>query len=325
MKSFIYSFSIFSIPIIVALFALDLFLSGNLKKSNTFVLGEYQVWNDIYSGSIGDDIVIYGASRALYINPEIMEDSLNRSCYNLGINGLSFWHVYLRHSELIKYNKAPKFVILSIDDFGLVKNVNLFQKDQFLPYMLGNENIRKCLRDVNDFSFFDFYIPLVRYYGRRNAIQEAVKCFCTKDKPLPLRTKGFMTWDIEWNDDFEKAQTNLGQIVIKNDSTSIVLFDRFLYECRVNNIVVIFVNSPEYIEGQLFIKNRDEVIKLYQEFSNKYNIVFLDYSNDEMCYQREYFFNAQHLNKTGAELFNGKLVRDLKRTTERTGIYLSSE
>jgi hypothetical protein len=323
MKSFIIKLLIFCLPILIILLPLDLFLSKNLKKSETFVLGEYQVWNDIYNSSINDDVVIYGASRALYINPAIIEDSLNRTCYNLGINGLGFWYIYLRHRELLKYNKFPKYIIISIDDFSLVKDVNLFQKDQFLPYMLGNNNYRKYLCDVNSYSFFDYYIPLIRYYGRRNAIQEAIGCALEKDKSIPLRKKGYLAWDLDWNDDFGKAQAELGSIEINNDPTSIDIFNDFLYECSINKIKVIFINTPEYIDGQLFVKNRNEVINLYKNFSNKYDIVFIDYSNDEMCYHREYFFNAQHLNKTGAELFNRNLVRDLKNTNNRTGIYLA--
>jgi hypothetical protein len=243
----------------------------------------------------------------------------------LGINGLAFWHIYLRHKELLKYNKTPKYIIVSIDDFSLIKSVNLFQRDQFLPYMFGNNNFRKYLRDVSSFSFFDYYVPLLRYYGRRNAIKEAIGCSFAKENPIPLRKKGYLTLDINWNNDFERAQTNLGLIEIRNDPTSIDLFNNFLYECSLNKIIVILINSPEYIEGQLFVKNRDEVIKIYKEFSKKYGIVFLDYSNDEMCFHKEYFFNAQHLNKTGAELFNRKLARDLKNTSSRTGIYLSPD
>jgi hypothetical protein len=325
MKSFIIKLLIFCLPVLIILLPLDVFLSENLKKSETFVLGEFQVWNDIYNRKINADVVIYGASRALYINPGIIEDSLNRSCYNLGINGLGFWHIYLRHRELLRYNRMPKYIIISIDDFSLVKDVNLFQKDQFLPYMLGNNNFRKYLKDVNSFSFFDYYIPLIRYYGRRNAIQKAIECSFAKENSIPLRKKGYMAWDLNWNNDFGKAQTELGYIEVKNDSTSISLFNDFLNECSLNKIKVIFINTPEYIDGQLFIKNRDEVINIYKNFSNKYDIVFFDYSNDEMCYHREYFFNAQHLNKTGAELFNRKLVRDLKNTNNRTGIYLSPE
>ena len=58
-------------------------------------------------------------------------------------------------------------------------------------------------------------------------------------------------------------------------------------------------------------KTVKEIISLYQHFSEKYDIPFLDYSNDELSYSTKYFYNSQHLNRTGAELFTAKLADDL--------------
>jgi hypothetical protein len=75
------------------------------------------------------------------------------------------------------------------------------------------------------------------------------------------------------------------------------------------------VYAPEYIEGQIFTKNRDEVLSLYTKYSHKYNIPFYDYSTDAISYQKKYFYNTNHLNKMGAELFTTKLIDTLKRLT----------
>ena len=320
MKSFVIKFLIFLLPILILLFPLDLYISKNLKKSGTFVTGEYQIWNDIYNEKINQDILLYGASRAIYLNPSTFEDSLKTTCYNLGINGLGFSHIYLRHRELIKHNKWPKYIILSLDSFSLMKGVNLFNSDQFLPYMLGNENFRQYLKKVNKFTIFDYYVPLIRYYGRRKAIQEAVKCSQPYYVNIPLRHKGYMVLEMDWTDDLSIAQDSLGQMQVVNDHSSLALFDKFLKECKNHNTQVVFVNTPEYIEGQLFIKNRKEIISTYAMFSEKYDILFLDYSNDKMCYNRDYFYNSQHLNKIGAELFNIKLVSDLKNMNKQQKI-----
>lgn len=326
MKSYVVKLIKFALPVFLLSIMLDLFLSGNLSKSDTFVSGEFPIWNDIFRSRIEADVAIYGASRALYLNPEVIEDSLYRSCYNLGINGLGFRHVYLRHREYIKHNKAPKYIIFSIDDFGLMKGKNLFNEDQFLPYMFGNRCFRKHLSEVGSFSFWDFYIPSIRFYGRRDAIREAVKCFFGQEEFNPERKNGYIVHDINWTGDLEKALLNMGgSIEISNDPASLELFNDFLSECFEKHIQVIFVNTPEYIDGQLFVKNRDEVIKVYKAFAEKFKILFLDYSKDEICYQKEYFYNAQHLNRMGAEIFNRKLVSDLKNTNTIHGIYASPD
>jgi hypothetical protein len=80
------------------------------------------------------------------------------------------------------------------------------------------------------------------------------------------------------------------------------------------------VCAPEYIEGQIFTKNRGEVISLYTKYSHKYNIPFYDYSTDAISYQKKYFYNTNHLNKMGAELFTTKLIDTLKQSNVFKGM-----
>jgi hypothetical protein len=293
--------------------ALDFLITENLKKSQSFVSGEYTIWNDIYSGTIDADIAIYGASRAvMHFNPVVLGDSLHKSCKNMGINGLGFWHVYLRHLEYLKHNKHPKYIIFSIDIASLVRDKNLFNRDQFLPYMLFNEDMRKTLNSVNSFTLSDYYVPLGRYCGRRDAINCAIKHMLGIDHSAPFRRNGYAAVDTKWNDDFDNARKKLGTYNILIDSSTIILFDKFLADCSSDNIKIILVYSPEFIDGQNFVKNRNEIIELYARYSKKYNIPFLDYSDDEICYKKEYFYNASHLNKTGSDLFMQKFIRDLR-------------
>ncbi len=61
------------------------------------------------------------------------------------------------------------------------------------------------------------------------------------------------------------------------------------------------------------MKKWDEGMQIYHSFSKKYDIPFLDYSDDtSLTYDTAYFYNAMHLNKKGAELFTLKLANDIK-------------
>jgi len=104
---------------------------------------------------------------------------------------------------------------------------------------------------------------------------------------------------------------------IKFDAATIQLFDEYLHECRNKGIKVILVYTPEYIEGQKFVKNREEMFKLFINLSLKYNIPFWDYSNDAISFQKKYFYNSSHMNKKGAELFTNKLTNALKEYIEK--------
>ena len=94
-------------------------------------------------------MAIYGSSRAwLHIDPEIIEDSLDLTSYNFGIDGHNFRLQYLRHLEYLRKNNKPHIILHSIDIFTLQYEHDLFHMEQFLPFMLWNNNIRKYTSNI---------------------------------------------------------------------------------------------------------------------------------------------------------------------------------
>lgn len=315
MKKFILKTLCFFLPAIILAYPLDFVMSYYLSQSKSYP-GEYEVWNDIYNANANCDIAIYGSSRAwVHIDPEILSDSLGNKAYNFGMDGHNFWMQYLRYLEHVKYNKKPSTIILSVDMFSLQKRNDLFQLDQFLPYMLWNSNIQEYTSSYIGYNKFDYYLPLIRYSGKYKALT-LIKENIAKDKATnTYRQNGFLGMDREWNADLEKAKKERKSHKINTDSNSIVLFEKFINECKANNIELILVYTPEYIDGQKFVANRDDIIQIYRNFSIKYSIEFYDYSDDSLCLNKKYFYNASHLNSTGASIFSKKLANDLKALT----------
>lgn len=314
MKKFIIKLIYFLFPILIIVYPLDYIISYYLSQSNEYP-GEFEVWNDIYNSNANCDIAIYGSSRAwVHINPKILSDSLELDVYNFGIDGHNFWLQYLRHLELIKHNKKPKTIIVAVDIFSLQKRIDLYQPDQFLPYMFWNSNIKEYTSSYVGYNNLDYYIPLLRYSGKINAINSVKKNIFINQSSYSFRYNGFLGIDKEWNNDLEKAKANKFAYEIKLDLSSIKLFEKFLNECKYNNIELIFVYTPEYIEGQKFVSNRDQIINIYRDFSNKHSIKFYDYSKDTICLNKKYFYNASHLNKLGADIFSRNLASDLKES-----------
>jgi hypothetical protein len=313
MKELFVKLMIFLLPIVLLAVPLDSFLSKNLKKSNSCV-GEFLVWNDIYDGKANADICIYGSSKAwVNFNPKIIEDSCKCNVYNFGIDGHNFWLEYLRHKEILKYNKKPKYILVSLDIFSLEKRADLYNLDQFLPYMLINEDIHQYTSSYKGFSTACYYVPLVRYFGRREAIFDAILCALKVTRSEPMRSKGYRGMEYTWTNDFSKAKSKIKNYTVIIDPASKKLFNQFLEECKKDDITVLLVYSPEYIYFQSFVTNRKEILSLYKDFSVKYNIPLIDYSDDPMCKELKYFYNSTHLNKIGSEIFTCKLVSSLKK------------
>lgn len=312
MKKFLYRTCLLLIPIILLAYPLDLMLSGLLKQSHASP-GEFEVMNDIYQGEAGCDIAIYGSSRAwVHIDPQVMQDSLNLSAYNFGVDGHNFWIQYLRHLEYRKHNRKPKKIIVSVDIFSLQKRADLYDPDQFLPYMLWNENITEYTSSFVGYKTADYYLPLVRYTGKSNALNSCLRIFLKGSGSTNFRTRGYAGMEREWNSDFDKAKANMDQYEMVLSKESIALFKSFIRECQENDIEVILVYTPEYIEGQQFVANRSEVIDLYREVSKANNLLFFDYSNDALCLDKYNFYNANHLNKAASAVFSKKFAHELK-------------
>ena len=80
---------------------------------------------------------------------------------------------------------------------------------------------------------------------------------------------------------------------------------------KKQNIKVVFVGAPIYIGLINKVDNLPEFFETFESYSNKYQIPILDYTYYYLSYDTAYFYNATHLNKTGAKLFTTKSCHDL--------------
>ncbi|RFZ82092.1 hypothetical protein DYU05_15810 [Mucilaginibacter terrenus] len=319
MKRFILKFLLFIAPIVLLCYAVDSYLSTNLRKLKR---GESQVWQEIYAGKINAKVWIYGASRAfVHIDPEILSDSLHQSAYNFGLNAYPIDIQYLRHHLLLKYNKKPKVIIHSLDFMTFQKRDDLFDPDQFLPFMLWDTLVAKHTMNYAGYTKADYYLPLARYYGKTAPIHLAFSLSTGKYPNKADRVNGYQGIEAEYVDAFAEGGSIKGTYNIKFDKQAINLFDRYLQECKRNGTKVIFVYTPEYISGQRYLANRPELFKLIKRFSAKYDIPLYDYSADEISFDKRYFYNAEHLNLRGSQLFSKKFAHDLKQDSFMKSIH----
>ena len=86
--------------------------------------------------------------------------------------------------------------------------------------------------------------------------------------------------------------------------------------CKEAGIRVDLVYTPEYIEAQEFVSNRQMVIDHFSQLAEEHNLRFFDYSDDSLSKDRSLFYNGLHLNARGSQLFSQKLAADLKATMD---------
>lgn len=312
MIKFVTRIFIFASILVLFSYPIDHFVSQNLKKSETVAYGEIAVWEDIFNGNINSDIIIYGSSRAwAHINPQLIQDSLGISCYNLGIDGHNIWLQYLRHKLLLKYNRNPQIIILSVGPFTLGNQEELYNYQQFLPYIF-EEDVNEYISRYRGFSYFDFRVPLIRYCGETEAVCKAVMIFFGLGSNSEYRERGYRGIEASWNADFENARNEAKEYVISLYKPSIELLRTFLSECKQKNISVMMVYTPMYMSGQKYIANMNEIITLYENISQEYSIPFIDYSDNEICKHKEYFYNSIHMNIIGSTIFTNIYIGEIR-------------
>jgi len=311
MKHFFKGLIIFTIPLIIIFYTLDYLVTKGLRKTQ---YSQFSDWNDIFNGTINADIIINGSSRAtVHVSPKIIDSMLNQNSYNLGIQGHQIYMELAKYNVYLSFNKTPKIIIHSIETFTLTKGKDLYGLTQFIPY-IHNPIIKEATKQFNGFKNIDYILPLFRYRAVPGICKIGLMEYFKIKHYTNTTYKGYSGQDLTWTSDFDdfKKNNSEGYDLIL-DSASIKLFDNYLSECSKKKIKVFLVFSPEYIEGQKLLKNRKEIINLYKNLADKYNFVFLDYSNDSISLNRDYFYNSEHLNKNGSEIFTKKLTIDMKK------------
>ncbi|MFN8277117.1 MAG: hypothetical protein U0T84_06525 [Chitinophagales bacterium] len=312
MKTFLRLLFFFLAPMLVLMYPADRYLSAQLSKSVHFALGEYPVWNALTSGKLDADVLVYGSSRAwVHFNPEVIQDSLHLPAYNLGMDGHGLPFQYLRHQMVLEYNKKPKLIIHSIEPGSLVKQPSC-NYEQFMPYMLGSREIEQTTAGYEGFNRFQFWLPLLRYTGHWDAVRVALHQAQHPDNPEEGRKRGFRSNPSAWTNDFEEAKKREKELVMVMNDSLLSLLDRYLQEVKQEQIPIVLVYCPTYIEGQQYIRDHDKMLAVLKQHAQQAQVPFLDFSRDTLCYHREYFYNANHMNSRGVAIFNRTLIQQVK-------------
>ena len=309
-KALIKALLFFLLPIPL-LYVADSIITRGLQRSHGLY---FAVWNDIYSSRINADVLICGSSRAgRMISPLILDSTLHSNSYNLGMDGWEFTMQYARTRIYLQHNRKPKYILQCIDLKLFTERTNLFLHEQFLPYLQDTCIVNITNRFTGRFSFAERHLPLFRYNNAPGVVAEGWWSFWGNGARQSVQ-KGYMPYENKWDGSFfnrvrDPEPTQADMAAIQRTTAE---FDSFIHYCKANDIQLIFVYPPTFHEPHFSALVATNIIAPIRQYAEKYHLIFLDYSNDPMCYNSFYFYNISHLNKYGAELFSRRLASDLK-------------
>ena len=311
MKKFIVRALIFCFLPLPFLFLLSHIVDAGLRKSR---YPFYSEWNDLFAGKINADLLIMGSSRAwVQVSPLILDSVLHVNSYNLGLDGSDFQLQHKRFKLYLEHNKKPKYIIQEVGYVStLSKSAVLPGATQFLPY-LQDSTVWNIVKNSNaSFNICDRYFPLYKYNNEPLLVKEGILSYLGKGMK-PTKYKGYEGQVKPWDSSFHNFKVNNpGGWYPQIDTGSVAEFRDFLSFCKANDIKVIMVYPPAYYEVTALLRNREKIVNTYLSFSKTFDFPFINYESDTLCNTKSYFYNSQHLNKIGSELFSVKLANDLK-------------
>lgn len=252
--------------------------------------------------SADSDIAIIGASRAShhYI-PEMLEDSLNLSATNYGIDGRNIYvHYALLKSLVNNSEKKPSVVILDLSNVD-VYNTPGFNKERInvlYPYYKDSVvyDVLSDLLEPQELASLR-YSGLVRHNS--NLLQYS------KDYVSGEGTgKGYEPLYGVLEDERER-EMDAGEL----DPEKIKYLNLFIDECKANDIKLYIVTSPFYTiyDGYRWV---DEI----ERISDSKGVPYIHLEKDSVFLaHRDWFSDPAHLNDRGARELTKRIIREISQ------------
>lgn len=244
-----------------------------------------------------EDILVFGSSRAkFHYVPDIIEDSLEMSCYNTGEegNGIIMCYGFLK---MITERYSPKCILYDISRFDIYEDDNMKYLAHMKPYYY----------EAGIDSVFWTVEPKTRYMMLSNMYRYNTTCLRVIGNYMHASTnyvKGYYPLKKVMNYEPQEKGRKKGKV----DSLKIHYFEKFLQLARERGITVICFGSPYYD-----INPKDGFYNPIIELCDRYNVVFLDYTDTPIINNNNSFFSDRaHLNETGAKLYTSEIAGTVK-------------
>ena len=311
MKKFALRLLLFCLAPLPFLFLLNKIVDDGLHKSRHLF---YSEWNDLFNGKINADLLIMGSSRAwVQISPKILDSALHLNSYNLGMDGSQFNMQYMRFRIYLQHNRKPKYIVQEV---GYTSTLGWFNELptplQFLPYLRDSSIWAITQWSATPFSQLDRYFPMYKYNNEFPLVKEGVLSYFGHGVKS-TKYKGYEGKEMRWDSSFHNfIKTNPQGKAWEISPVAVNYFREYLEFCKANDIKVILVYPPAFIQSLDYVKNKEEILGVFNQLSKEYDAPFYNYMYDSLNYSRSNFYNSMHLNKRGSEIFSHKLAEQLR-------------
>lgn len=310
MKKFIYKSLSAAVMLLISTWVLQQIVDFGLIRMNAHSATQTSI-AELLSDTLNADIVVMGNSRALCsYNPKVLEQATGKKVWNIGVSGQPFGISYMRYQLYALHNKKPQLIIVNIDNNELDMISNGFGREEYYPYF--SDSIIQSYFDLYGFTWKHKYIPMYKYFGDYKLIGYGLmSCIGLFPFPAQKHYHGFFNANHAFEGEKLRHKIiNGDSISVEHSGDAIRLLKQFIVDSQRENINLLFCYAPQYQELYQHLM-LDSCMNEYEQISEKYCIPLMDYSSVSWAGDSTYFYNANHINLYGSELFSAYLAHDL--------------
>jgi hypothetical protein len=298
---------------LVLLVCLSFLIDTGVRHSDLEETGKV---NKITNHVIDPDLIIFGSSVSqVGVDPAIIHERTNLSTYNCSINGTRFLQYKGLIDEFASYSKNNRYVVF-VETFFSFETVDALTMPENFLSEIQNPNIYNSLYSIQpDLAWRCRYIPFYRYvpvsyrYYKQSVIgwHKMIVPSVNNDT-----NNGYLPVDRQWEADADDAINNMKPFKVQIDERIVQKYITTIQKLEANGEKVFLVLTPMY--NQMFRRVTDitPVREVMKGIAEKTGANLLDYTQSSICEKKSFFYNSNHLNRTGAEVFSGQLADTLR-------------
>lgn len=271
--------------------------------------------NYVMNHNLDPKIVIFGSSVSeVGINPKIIAEKTNKSCYNLSINGTRYSQYKCLIDEFNSYSKNNQTVILVETYFSFAPIDRITSIDYYLAH-LENDNVYNALYKLDpDLVWKSRYVPFYRFIPATKVYyKNAIKGWGNyiKGNKVLDTSNGYAPVNRNWEIDADNAIKSVGKFQIQIQKDIVQDYEQNILKMKKMGKKVVIVLTPMYSKKLKLVTNINPLISKLKNIALKTNSQFIDFSSSKICDDKNYFYNSNHLNLRGSKIFSNQLADSL--------------
>lgn len=257
-----------------------------------------------------EEILIYGSSRAVHTyDTKVIQDATGLTAFNCGRNASNIiYHDAILPAALNNPNHKPKAIILDLVAKEIQARGTQGSDDvlasMLIPYVRTNEHFANLSKELFPKEYYKARVS--KLYAYNSLILSIARNYSRKEndnvngyQPLvgsKVKTKpGPFTMGRDGIDEYGKEH-----------------FMSFVKSVKEAGVPLFIIFSPAYVDGASFKETQS--MKVCKQIAADYGFETWDYSTDPKYVKKELFYDMNHLNTTGADMFTKEICERMIQT-----------